>query len=221
MIKFRAVIFDLDGTLLDTLADLGNSANRVLQSRGYPFHPLDAYKYFVGDGARTLITRVLPETGRSLDTIEECLQLFLADYKSNWAVDTKPYPGIIEMLSGFEKSGLSLSVLSNKPDAVAKLSVKKFFPRHKFNHVIGQSDFLPKKPDPSGALKIAELESITPHSFLYLGDTSIDMKTAIGAGMYPVGACWGFRTEQELLESGAKALVREPRELLDIIASPG
>lgn len=218
MIKFKAVIFDLDGTLLDTLADLGNSANRVLQSRGYPSHPLNAYKYFVGDGARTLITRVLPENCRSEDTIEKCLQLFLTDYKSNWEVDTKPYPGILEMLSGLEKVGLPFSVLSNKPDAVTKLCVKKFFPHHKFNHVIGQSDSLPKKPDPSGALKIAEFESIPPYSFLYLGDTSIDMKTAVGAGMYPAGVCWGFRPEQELLESGAKALIRDPRELFDLLS---
>jgi len=217
MSNFKAVIFDLDGTLLDTLADLGNSANRVLQSRGYPLHPLEAYKYFVGDGARMLIARVLPENDRSEDTIRECLQLFLADYKSNWEIDTKPYPGIIEMLAGLEKGGLSLSVLSNKPDAFTKLCVEKFFPHYNFSHVIGQSDKLPRKPDPAGAFKIAQLESIAPRSFLYLGDTSIDMKTAVGAGMYPVGACWGFRAERELLESGAKALIRDPLELLDLL----
>lgn len=218
MNQFKAAIFDLDGTLLDTLADLGNSANRTLQRRGYPTHPLEAYKYFVGDGARMLIARALPENERSEDTINECLRLFLADYENNWEVDTKPYPGVIDMLSGLEMMGRPLSVLTNKPDAFAKLCVEKFLPHHKFNHVIGQNDSLPKKPDPAGALKIAQSESIAPYSFLYIGDTPIDMKTAVAAGMYPIGVCWGFRTEGELLASGAKTLIRKPLELLYLLS---
>jgi len=213
---FKAVIFDLDGTLLDTLEDLANATNRVLTENGFPIHELDAYRYFVGDGSKMLITRALPESKRDEVTISACYNMLMEDYVRNWKIDTRTYDGIPEMLDAMTSQGLKMSILSNKPHEFTIKCVTEFLTNWNFDIIIGQRDEFPKKPDPAGAVKIARQIDIPPSDFLYLGDTSIDMKTAIAADMFPVGALWGFRPRKELQESGAKALIKKPIEILNL-----
>ena len=214
---YKAVIFDLDGTLLDTLADLGDALNRVLGKRRFPTHTLDEYRYFVGNGTRILITRALPEEKRDDDTISECLAAFREDYGRSWNVKTRPYPDVPEMLDALTDRELKIGVVSNKPDDFTKLCVSRLLPRWKFSVVIGQRDGIPHKPDPKGAFEAAKRLEVQPADCLYLGDSAVDMKTAIAAGMYPVGALWGFRSEEELRENGAKALIKQPLEILNLL----
>lgn len=214
---YQAVLFDLDGTLLNTLADLGNATNRVLAARGFPTHPLDAYRYFVGDGARILVTRALPPANRDEQTIQDCLDGFRADYDQNWQVATQPYDGIAEMLDALTARGLKLAVLTNKPHEFTQRCVEELLPRWTFEAVLGQREGFPRKPDPAGALEIANRLQIPPANFLYLGDTAVDMQTARAAGMFPVGVLWGFRPAEELQASGAQMLIERPGEVVGLV----
>ena len=215
--KYKAVLFDLDGTLLDTLDDLADSANRVLAEMQMPQHPVDAYRYFVGDGMMTLLQRIVPEEKRDNKTLGKVAEAFRHDYGNNWAVKSRPYEGISHMLSELKARGLQLAILSNKPQDFTQLCVGKLLAGFLFNPVLGQREGVPKKPDPSGALEVAELLNIPPEDFLYLGDTSIDMLTAKSAGMCAVGALWGFRTKDELRKSGADYMVQSPVDLLELL----
>ena len=214
---FKAILFDLDGTLLDTLEDLGNAANRVLEKYGFPTHTMADYRYFVGDGVVTLMNRALPEDKRNNDTIQICVKTFREEYGKSWNVKTRPYDGVPEMLDALATHGLKMAVLSNKPDEFTKLCVTEYLPKWAFDIVLGQRNSLPLKPDPSGALEIAKCLDVPSSHFIYLGDTAIDMKTAVAADMFPVGALWGFRTGKELLESGARALIKRPQEILNLL----
>jgi phosphoglycolate phosphatase len=215
----QAVVFDLDGTLLDTLEDLAGAVNRVLASHAFPAHPLDAYRYFVGDGARTLFERVLPEHHRSEPMIETCLEEFREDYGRNWNIRTAPYPDIERLLEALTARGTRLSVLSNKPHETTLACVRGILPRWEFDVVLGQRPGVPKKPDPAGALELASRMGLPPEAFLYLGDTGTDMLTASAAGMLAVGALWGFRTAEELTAHGARHLVASPMEVLGLLES--
>ncbi len=214
---YKAVIFDLDGTLLDTLEDLGNAVNRVLETNGFPTHEMDAYRYYVGDGEIMLITRALPEENRSDKDIRTCLKEYRQDYGQNWNVNTKPYDGVAEMLDALVMHGFKLAILSNKPHEFTKLCVSGLLANWTFDVVLGQQEPIPRKPDPAGALKIAEGLKIPPSGFLYLGDTAIDMKTAIAAGMFPVGVLWGFRPAEELQKSGAQVLLKRPMDIMNLL----
>ena len=218
--KYRAVIFDLDGTLLNTLDDLGNAMNRTLQQEGFPTHPIDAYRYFVGNGARKLVARVLPETRRDQETIERCLTGFRADYAEHWNVKTKPYDNVPDMLNALTSRGLKLAVLSNKPDADTKRCVAELLPDWTFAIALGQRDGVPHKPDPIGAHDIAAYLQVSAAECLYVGDTSVDMQTAVAARMFAVGVLWGFRPRQELEESGAQALLTHPLDILELLDAP-
>ena len=213
----RAVIFDLDGTLLDTLEDIGRAANRVLSSNGFPDHPLESYKYFVGDGAAVLFQRALPDGFGRGDTLERCLRQFRDDYGRAWNVATKLYPGVPDLLNGLAGRGIRMSVFSNKPHAITEACVDGFLGAWTFDVVLGHRDGAPKKPDPSGALAIAARTGVRPDEFLYLGDTGTDMETAHRAGMRPIGALWGFRTREELEAHGAERLLEHPAELIDLL----
>ena len=210
----KAVLFDLDGTLLDTLDDLADSMNRVLTEMGCPPHPTEAYKYFVGDGIETLARRVLPEKWRDDNSIKTCVIKMRSVYGDHWADRTKPFDGIAEMLSDLRGRGLRLAVLSNKPDDLTKTAVSHFFGEEQFDLVVGACSKFPKKPDPAGAVRIGNRLGINPEEFLYIGDTSTDMQTAVRAGMFPLGVLWGFRTSGELTQSGAKGLVKRPVEIV-------
>ncbi|MFC1854155.1 HAD family hydrolase [candidate division CSSED10-310 bacterium] len=214
----KAILFDLDGTLLNTLSDLANAVNRVLLNKGFPTHKIDAYRYFVGDGAEMLIKRALPNEKQEPETIRECLQAFQVQYEQNWANETIPYDGITEMLDGLHGRGLKLAVLSNKPHDATVRCITSLLPDWSFDIILGQREAVPRKPDPAGALEIADTLKISPSAFLYLGDTAIDMKTARAAGMFPVGALWGFRTAAELSENGAGALIIHPSEIFKLLS---
>jgi len=215
--QFKVILFDLDGTLLDTLEDLGNSVNRVLAEKKFPTHDLDLYRYFVGDGALMLITRALPKQMRNNDTIQACVDEFKKDYSQNWKVKTRLYDGISEMLDEVVSRNLKLAVLSNKPHKFTKQSVNKFLSNWRFEIVFGQRDAVPRKPSPEGALVIAEHLNTKPENILYLGDSDVDMQTAVAAGMFPVGVLWGFRSAKELKDAGAKALLERPSEVLSLL----
>ena len=215
--KYEAVLFDLDGTLIDTVDDIGDAANRVLSNRGFPIHPISTYYQFIGEGVKVLFTRALPQEKRNEDLINTCLKEFVEDYRRNYDVKSQPYDGISEMLNALNVLGLKLAILSNKPDPLTKDCVTSLLSNWDFDVVFGQRDSVPRKPNPQAALEIAEKLSISPSNFLYLGDTAIDMKTAVSAGMFPVGAAWGFRPLKELKENGARVIIGKPIQLLDLI----
>ncbi len=214
---YQAVLFDLDGTLLDTLEDLADSTNAALGRLGFPVHPLAAFRYFVGDGMENLVRRALPSQRQTAPAIAECLALVRQEYGQRWAVKTRPYAGIPELLDALAARGVATAVFSNKPHEFTQLCVSRLLPRWQFARVVGAQPSLPGKPDPAGALEISRQMGIAPDRFLYLGDTNTDMQTAVAAGMLPLGATWGFRTPDELLKFGAKVLLGKPIDLLDVL----
>lgn len=215
--KYKAVIFDLDGTLLDTIDDLGDSMNSVLERHGYPVHDLGAYKYFVGNGMRNLVLRALPEDNRDSASVDRGLMEMRDEYAKRWADKTRPYPGIPALLDALTMKGIKLAVLSNKLDRFSNDIVKKLLPDWSFYPVYGEREGVPIKPDPAGALEIAQILGLSPEEFLYLGDTGIDMKTAISAGMYAIGVLWGFRNAEELMNNGANMIIADPLEILKLL----
>jgi len=214
----KAVLFDLDGTLLNTLDDLADSMNASLKRFGYPQHPVEAYKYFVGDGIMNLVSRALPNRHRDATTINRIALVEREEYARNWSNKTRPYDGISDLLSALQNLGIATCVLSNKPDDFTQTIVKKFLSEWRFAVVRGASKNNPIKPDPSGAIQIALTIGFSPAEFLYVGDSGTDMQTARAAGMYPVGVLWGFRPKEELIAAGAKALIVKPIDLLNLIS---
>ena len=215
--RFKAVCFDLDGTLLDTLADLAYCTNKILSERGFPTHHVDAFRNFVGDGAKMLMTRVLPEEVRNEALIEECKKDFEIGYRECWDRQTLPYEGIPELLTALKKRQLKLAVLSNKPQEFTVLTVNHLLSDWEFDAVFGQREGVPHKPDPAGMLEICQQLEVPAEDFLYLGDTATDMKTAVSAGCFPVGVLWGFRKEEELRDNGACVIINNPLEALDLL----
>jgi phosphoglycolate phosphatase len=214
----KAVLFDLDGTLLNTLADLADSMNAVLAAENLPQHPQEAYKYFVGDGVANLVRRALPEALRQDEqVVVDYVSQMRHKYAERWKHKTTPYPGVPELLKELALRKLPFAVYSNKPDDFTRQMVAHFFPQDFFAAVVGAKPGVAVKPNPEPALEIAAKLAITPEHFLYLGDTGTDMQTARAAGMFPVGALWGFRPQVELLENGAVFTVQAPLELLTLI----
>lgn len=214
---YRAILFDLDGTLLNTLDDIADSANAVLAEHGYPPHSADDYRFFIGGGVDILFERALPESERREDTIHACVERFRDVYKSGWDVKTRVYAGASELLDGLVLRGLKLAILSNKPHAFVGKCVTRYLSHWTFSPILGQRDGIPHKPDPTGARQIADALDIAPAEFLYLGDSATDMKTARAAGMFAVGALWGFRPEKEMREAGAQVLIATPTDLLELV----
>jgi len=214
---FSAVLFDLDGTLLDTLADIAHSANRVLADLGFPTHDIDAYRQFVGEGLIVFFQKALPAKVSADDVMPSCVEGFREAYGREWNVRTQPYEGVRELLNSLATRQIQMAVLSNKPDVFTKRCVREYFPDFEFRVVIGQREGVPRKPDPAGAIEIVDEMQVPVEQFLYLGDSAIDMETATAAGMYAVGALWGFRTLEELQQSGAKRLISRPVDLLELL----
>ena len=215
MSQFKAVIFDLDGTLLDTLQDIAIAANRVLSECGFPVHPVDAYRQFVGDGVSMLFQRAVaipPGTDEQL--IKTCVGAFSTVYREQWDRHSKPYEGIPELIDILTERRIPLAVVSNKPHEFTKLCVDKYFSAECFRQVLGQQAEIPRKPDPAGALHVARIVGVPPAEFMFVGDTDIDIRTAIAAGMEPVGVRWGFRPARELSARGARVLLDRPADLL-------
>jgi len=215
--KYTAVIFDLDGTLLDTLDDIADAMNAALEGMGFPGHETTAYRYLTGDGVRALAERSIPGPSNNEATVAACIREFRSQYARRWGTKTRPYPGIDELLSALAGRRIKLSVLSNKLDDFTRRAVRDFLPGLEFSFVIGAKPDLAPKPDPAGALLIASGLGIPPAHIIYLGDTGVDMLTAVRAGMFPVGALWGFRDEKELRENGAARVISDPGDLLDFV----
>jgi phosphoglycolate phosphatase len=217
----RAIIFDLDGTLLDTLTDIGDSVNRMLLEYGFGEHTLDDYRRFIGNGLKILITRALPIAGRSEEMVTACVRRAREIYWDNWNRKTKPYDGIMELLDALEAKQIAKAVLSNKPHDFTVKYVEAYFDGYTFAAVMGQNDHFPAKPDPAAALDIAHSLDIPPSAFLFVGDSAVDMKTALSAGMHAVGAGWGFRGPRELIQNGCQSLASHPLEILQLLSSAG
>ena len=210
----RAALFDLDGTLTNTLDDIANAMNRALRLHGLPEFPVNDYRYLVGDGVKKLAERACRGRKELEDDVRRAYQAY---YQEHAQVLTAPYPGVEDMLQALRKRGIRLAVFSNKPHADTCRVVAHFFPDVDFEVVRGQMEGVPVKPDPAGALAIAEEMGLSPEEFVYLGDTGTDMRCAVHAGMRPVGVLWGFRTAEELVECGAQALIEHPSQLIGLL----
>ncbi len=211
-----AVIFDLDGTLIDSLDDLADTTNAALAAKGFPTHAVDPYRYFVGDGIENMLRRAAP-AGTSETVIQELVVYAKEEYGKHWARKTRIYDGVMPMLERLAARNIPLAVLSNKPHDFTQAVVRHFFPDTRFFAVQGSPLGGKAKPDPTLALQIAQNLGVSPKSVLFMGDTRTDMATAAAAGMVPVGALWGFRPESELIENGAQILLRNPLALFDHI----
>lgn len=216
--KYESVIFDLDGTLLDTLLDLAYCMNAVLEQNGLPTRPIENYKYYVGEGMDMLIRNVTQGMeGVNEDKIKALFTGMREVYGNNWDVYTQPYEGINELLDKLLEKDLELNVLSNKPHEFTVKMVMHYFPGVPFSKVLGAREEKHKKPHPESALEIASSLNIIPGEIIFLGDTKIDMQTAVNAGNFPVGVLWGFRTAEELSSHGARLLISKPEELLSVL----
>ncbi len=211
----QALLFDLDGTLLDTLTDLANSGNAVLEKRGLPTHSTERYKTFIGDGMENLVRRIFPEEKRPAlgEETATVLAEYKAEYETRWNDTSRPYPGIPELLDQAVKAGLKIGVLSNKAHAYAVKCVNEFFPQWEWDVIFGQREGIPQKPDAAGAVEAAEVMGVPVESCLYIGDSDVDMQTAHNSGMVAVGVAWGFRGVEELKSAGADHIVDSAGEI--------
>jgi len=210
----KLIVFDLDGTLINSLEDLADSANHVLIQHGFPTHPVDAYRYFVGDGVRKLIERILPEEERNDARIEQCKAEFVAYYKIHMEDKTSVYPGITELLKVLKERGLKIAVATNKVHVAVAPLMAKYFPGIHFDSLIGQREGVPVKPAPQIMYDILKETGCQPSEALHVGDTATDMQLAYNAGVESVGVLWGYRPLEELQEAGADHIIRVPEELL-------
>lgn len=215
----KVVIFDLDGTLTNSLASMKISGDMAMAKFGMGPYTEDQYKVFVGDGARVLVERCLIAGGDTeLTHLDAAYAEYCRVFEKYCMYQVKPYEGIRELLSSLKEKGIKIAVLSNKPHERTKDVIKAVFGEGYFDVVQGQQDDVPKKPSPIGVFKILEKLSLTPEDLLYIGDTGTDMQTGKAAGAFTVGALWGFRTEKELTENHADVLIKKPQQLLDYLA---
>lgn len=215
---FQAVLFDLDGTLLDTLADLANAGNHALEAMGLPVHPPERYKRMVGNGIPTLIERMLPEGNHGGATRALALNLFHRYYDVHKTDLTAPYPGIPQLLARLKRAGVRLGVVSNKDDALVREVIEQYFP-DVFDAAAGRREGLAPKPDPTLVNEMRVCFSCTPEQTLYVGDSDVDVYTAHNAGLRCCGVLWGFRGREELAAAGADLLVSSPQEIEDAVLS--
>lgn len=216
----KAAIFDLDGTLADTMPDLFTAMNAMLRELGYPERTLDDLYNYINKGSRRFVGQALPEG--SFDdydspVVTEAVMTYGKHYSKCYADRTSPYPGIAEALAVLKERGIKLGVLSNKHDTFVKVIVDKLYP-DVFDSVHGQLD-LPEKPDPAPAFQVAEELGVSPDECAFIGDSDVDMLTAKNAGMVSFGVTWGYRSEKCLKDAGAKFIVRETGDLADSILS--
>ena len=212
----KAVIFDLDGTLLNTIDDLGDSVNYVLKKHNYPTFSIEEYKYKVGNGMRKLIERSLPKHEQTDEKIEKILAEFMAYYGEHKMDKTAPYDNIEQLLKTLKQKGIKTAVVTNKAHISAKPLMDEVFP-NLFDAVIGQKDGVPTKPDPTSVFAVMKELGVSSDECLYLGDSGVDMQTAKNAGIFGIGVLWGFRKADELIENGAKKLINNPQELLELL----
>ncbi|MES0492143.1 MAG: HAD family hydrolase [Leptospirales bacterium] len=218
MNKYKAVLFDLDGTLLNTIPDVATASNAALEQSNFPTHSIRTYEKMVGHGLRDLISKALPENLTTDNaTIDHVVQNMLLHYENCYAAQTKPYPGILDMLQELTEKSVRLAVLSNKNDYFTKKIIYHIFKEYKFEIVLGARDNVPKKPNPAAAFEIIESMNLKSEDYLYMGDSPTDMKTALACNMFPVGVSWGYRPAQEIEKAGARVMLNHPLELLSLI----
>ena len=213
----KAVLFDLDGTLCNTLQDLADAANYALGTFGFPTHETEKYRYFVGRGMPNLIKSILPENSRDKDTLSRVLSCFLEYYAAHYADNTASYDGIDELLKELKDRGIKIAVVTNKAQQPAENVVNKLYPEGFFDAVVGQTPDMPVKPDPAMALFAAEKIGAEIHECLFVGDSGSDCETGVRAGAVPVGVLWGFRERDELTSGGASYIIEKPSELLGLL----
>ena len=214
---FKAVIFDLDGTLLDTIEDIATSLNSVLAHHGYPTHTIDECRMLVGYGMQELVRSALPSEAQDEPIFLKMLVELKQAYAENWKVKSKPFDGIGRLLDTIDAMKLKKAILSNKPDAFTKLCADELLASWNFDVVMGHHEGIAHKPAPEGALLIAKMLDVEPSSVLYVGDSGIDMLTAVAAEMYPLGVLWGYRDEEDLRANGAASIVRNPDEIVSLL----
>lgn len=215
------VIFDLDGTLLNTISDLGAATNHALRIGGYPVHAPASYPMFVGNGIRRLIERALPEDVRTPEVIAETLVSFREYYDAHLCDSTEPYPGIAELLDELQAKGIGVAVASNKYQAAVERLIDRFFPAIEWRAVEGQKEGIPVKPDPSIVFEILSKSPTRKSKVLYVGDSAVDIETARRACVDSCGVTWGFRSRRELAEAHADNIVSSPEEIMTIVRRSG
>lgn len=214
--QYKAAIFDLDGTLLDTLETLAYYGNSTLERLGLAPYEKDAYRYMIGNGAKKFIQRML--AGRDADELfEKAYEMYITAYNSDTLFKTEIYPGIPELLAALQEKGMKTAVLSNKPHEATVPIIKSFFGEDAFADIRGAMEGVPIKPDPAAALDISRKLGCAPSECLYVGDTGVDMETGRRAGFYTIGVLWGFRDREELTKSGADCIVESPLEILQCL----
>ncbi len=213
----KALIFDLDGTLLNTIEDIADSCNMALEALGYPTHETEEYKYFIGDGIMKLMEKILPEE-KSLDIEEqEKMRVLQDDFYIKKCNKTRPFDGILELLQELKQKGYKLAVISNKPDDQTQKIVATYFNPEIFDIITGNKPGYPTKPDTKLTNEIISQLGQKPENCAFIGDSDVDMMTAVNAKLLPIGVAWGFRTRDELLTNGAKHIVSYPLEIVEIV----
>jgi len=214
----KLVIFDLDGTMLNTIDDLANSCNYILKKYNLPIHSVEKYKTFVGNGVKKLIERALPKEKINEEFVEKLHMKFVEYYSQHFEEKTVPYEGILKLLKDLSKKEVKLAVASNKFNSATRSLVKKYFREFEFSSVLGQREGIPIKPNPQIVYDVMnESDIIDKQEVIFVGDSGEDMKTATNAGIDSIGVLWGFRSKEELKENGAKHIVEKPENILDIL----
>lgn len=217
--KTRLLIFDLDGTLLDTIEDLANAVNHALRQFNFPEHPIDAYRFMIGNGINKLLERALPEAHRQADYISMMRHEFLRHYSLHADDCTRPYPGISELLSTLQKNGFMLGVASNKIHEATVELVQRFFSEIGFIQVLGQREGIPVKPAPDILLEIMATAGVGKTETRFIGDSGVDVTTALNASVPFIGVLWGFRPQSELAQAGATHFVEKPEDIVDALTN--
>ncbi len=213
-IMIKGVIFDLDGTLANSIEDIADSMNQVLEENNFPTHNYATYKTFVGRGIRSLVEKSLPLENRDLKELDKHFDRMMKVYDKNCIVKTCLYPGIADLLDALSEKGIKISVFSNKANELTQKVVKVLLANWKLEYVLGAGGDIPRKPDPKGAILISEKMGIEPSELMYIGDSGVDMATAQNSGMHAVGVLWGFREMEELLNNGAQTILEKPIDLM-------
>lgn len=217
MLRYQALIFDLDGTLANTLYDIADAANAALALRKHPLHSYAEYRTFIGHGLRNLCERSLPQNARTETEIDLCHQLLMNYYREHPVDKTVLYQGIEEVLRQVKEKGMKTAVLSNKADELTQKIIERLGIKTYFDHVLGSRAEFPRKPNPCSAMYLADRLGCLPENILYIGDSGVDMQTAKAAQMTSIGVCWGFRSREELQENGACHIIEKAEELFDLI----
>lgn len=214
--KFKAVFFDLDGTLVNSLIDLAFSVNHVLSLKGFPTHEVEKFKYFAGDGIAKMIERALPADAVDAEEFEEIKKMFLEHYAVHYADNTVAYDGISELIAFLKEQGYKLAVVTNKDQAMAEKVVTKAF-GDSFDYILGLRPGVPAKPDPTGVFMAMEELKVSPDECAFVGDTGMDVAAGVNAKAFPIGVLWGFREREELIKFGAKEIAKNAEELKNIL----